>query len=614
MKIVAISRVKNEIDIVEAFARHNVQHCDKLIVMDDGSTDGTYDVLRALQRSGLPLVVLRAPEVGYFQSRHMTRLFRIAVERFNADWVVPIDADEFLETPEGTRLDALLAPLAPGIYKMPWNNFVYPAEGDEGGPVNPVERLTHRMPPAGLWKVVVSVEAILDKDVELAQGNHDVYLDSEMVPAKPLDGVALCHFPIRSVDQYASKIALGYLQYAAMPRWRRRDQGFHYVVPFLELKADIAAFRERVSERSSRRYSLLPTVALAEAPSFSPLRYLGEPLAFTPRAGSGLLPNLLNYCEALAGAAGEARAEAEDERSATAAADERSLSIRKRAEEAEALVYSLDALRRQSIVETRELRTRERKANRRVKATNAARVKLKARAERLQRDLERRRSRSLGGLLRRLLGGGSKHAKRGKLPAALRPRPDRSGTRSEQLVKRPARLAGAAPPPRCCTPAQKLRGGTASPGPANRSCFLPAPAPMPERRGDQAMTTHSPDTSTQKFSDDRLAAFGRGDVAALVGQYLDDAVVITPQGTLSGPQIRGMIEGIVAEFAQPGVRFDLIARAAEGPIATFVWKAETGRNTYDLGSETYVLDGGRIAYQTFAAKVTPRGTSPGSSS
>jgi len=82
-------------------------------------------------------------------------------------------------------------------------------------------------------------------------------------------------------------------------------------------------------------------------------------------------------------------------------------------------------------------------------------------------------------------------------------------------------------------------------------------------------------------------------------QYRDDAVVITPEARLAGPQIRGMIEGIIAEFARPETRFDLIARAAEGPIATFVWKAETARNVYDLGSETYVLKDGKVAYQTF---------------
>jgi ketosteroid isomerase-like protein len=109
--------------------------------------------------------------------------------------------------------------------------------------------------------------------------------------------------------------------------------------------------------------------------------------------------------------------------------------------------------------------------------------------------------------------------------------------------------------------------------------------------------------TSQEFAEARLAAFGRGDVEAIVGQYADNAVVITPQGTLRGPaQIRGMIEGIIAEFAQPGVKFELIHRAAEGPVANFVWTAETGRNVWDLGAETYVLEGGKIAFQTFAGK------------
>jgi len=113
--------------------------------------------------------------------------------------------------------------------------------------------------------------------------------------------------------------------------------------------------------------------------------------------------------------------------------------------------------------------------------------------------------------------------------------------------------------------------------------------------------------TSQEFANARLAAFGRGDVNALVAQYADDAIVITPQGTLRGPaQIRGMIEGIIAEFAQPGVSFDLIHRAVEGPVANFVWRAETGKNVWDLGAETYVLKDGKVAFQTFAGKMQPK--------
>jgi ketosteroid isomerase-like protein len=111
----------------------------------------------------------------------------------------------------------------------------------------------------------------------------------------------------------------------------------------------------------------------------------------------------------------------------------------------------------------------------------------------------------------------------------------------------------------------------------------------------------------EEFAAARLAAFSRGDVDALVAQYTDTAIVITPQGRLEGcDQIRGMIEGIIAEFGRPGVSFELLSQHAVGPIVAFTWKAKTAANDYHLGAETYVLEAGLAAYQTFAASVTPR--------
>src|SRR5215210_7337582 len=144
-KLVAISRVKNEADIIEAFVRHHSFYFDQIIVLDHGSSDATYEILGALQREGLPLVVFREASIGYDQNRYMTKLLHCAVSQFGADWVAPLDADEFIEPPPDLGLANILPREPAGPLTLGWNNFVWRKE-DQGNEINPVLRLKLRMP------------------------------------------------------------------------------------------------------------------------------------------------------------------------------------------------------------------------------------------------------------------------------------------------------------------------------------------------------------------------------------------------------------------------------------------------------------------------------------
>lgn len=110
----------------------------------------------------------------------------------------------------------------------------------------------------------------------------------------------------------------------------------------------------------------------------------------------------------------------------------------------------------------------------------------------------------------------------------------------------------------------------------------------------------------QSFADARLAAFQRGDVKTVLGMYRDDAVIITPEGTAKGAAINAMMAALFDEFAQPGVTFELVSRAAVGDVANFVWRARTAKTEYDFCAETYVLKDGKIAVQTFSGQTRPR--------
>ena len=132
-KVVAITTVKNEIDIVEAFVRHTLAVVNHLVILDNGSTDGTLVVLRALEREGLPLTIIEDASTGKYLSQRMTHLMRDhAVARHAADWVVPIDADEFLVVPHGEPLIPRSAS-SDAVLSLPWRTYVPDERDDPGG-------------------------------------------------------------------------------------------------------------------------------------------------------------------------------------------------------------------------------------------------------------------------------------------------------------------------------------------------------------------------------------------------------------------------------------------------------------------------------------------------
>jgi len=96
MKVVGILLVRNEIDIVfyNIFHHLDVVGFDELIIGDNGSTDGTLRTLHYLSKLDPRITVIEMAG-PYDQSRRVTDLYHLALDA-GADWVVPLDADEFI--------------------------------------------------------------------------------------------------------------------------------------------------------------------------------------------------------------------------------------------------------------------------------------------------------------------------------------------------------------------------------------------------------------------------------------------------------------------------------------------------------------------------------------
>jgi hypothetical protein len=92
--VYGVSMVRNEADLIRLnVLYHLASGIDRMLVVDNGSTDGTDEILQQLSLQHTEVRWSR-DDGPFLPSRVMTKLAREAFEE-GADWVVPVDADEF---------------------------------------------------------------------------------------------------------------------------------------------------------------------------------------------------------------------------------------------------------------------------------------------------------------------------------------------------------------------------------------------------------------------------------------------------------------------------------------------------------------------------------------
>jgi hypothetical protein len=125
--------------------------------------------------------------------------------------------------------------------------------------------------------------------------------------------------------------------------------------------------------------------------------------------------------------------------------------------------------------------------------------------------------------------------------------------------------------------------------------------PEPTKAGRQM-------ASTKEVLDHHLECFGKGDLQGILSDYAPGAVLFTPTGPLKGEvAIRPLFQTMIAEFGKPGAAFNLKQQFIEGDNAYILWTAETAENVYELATDTFVVQNGKIVVQSYASKMTPKG-------
>jgi len=217
--VYGISMVRNEADII----RLNVQYhlasgIDRMIVVDNGSIDGTDRVLQqlSLQHDG---VRWSRDEGPFLPSRVMTKLAREAFEE-GADWVVPVDADEFWHAPGG-NLRRVLEDADAGVLRAQAVNFIQRRSQRESSP-DALTYMTRRAaspvgPPSHAQSLVESKKiAFVEKvypqkcicrpaaEVKIETGHHSISgADGRRIRTEE---IVCLHAPMRSRAALAERI------------------------------------------------------------------------------------------------------------------------------------------------------------------------------------------------------------------------------------------------------------------------------------------------------------------------------------------------------------------------------------------------------------------------
>ena len=131
MRIVGMMPVYNEADIVGQVIEHLASQEIMLVVMDNGSTDGSFEIIKHYVGKGVLSAERMVTEKFEFLLM-LRRLYAMAIEQ-DPDWVLLNGADEFLEAPyRGFTLDrAILIEAERGYNLIQFNEFeFFPTEKD----------------------------------------------------------------------------------------------------------------------------------------------------------------------------------------------------------------------------------------------------------------------------------------------------------------------------------------------------------------------------------------------------------------------------------------------------------------------------------------------------
>jgi glycosyltransferase involved in cell wall biosynthesis len=235
LKIGLTLLVRDEIDIINQWYDNHESKADFICVTDNGSNDGTLDILKSRIANDSKSELIREPEQNYNQAVWVDRMINRCIAN-GCTHIFCSDADEIWHFDPFKMAESMRDGV--NVYRLPCRLYV-PTIWDDPAEHNPTKRMRHYVAIGRNQEEAQCIEAwgkvffAVDGYTGIEVGNDSVFINGVRTKGTKTAEGYIAHYPNRSWDQFRNKVIVSGEAWrnSSKPKsygWHIRQQYDHY--------------------------------------------------------------------------------------------------------------------------------------------------------------------------------------------------------------------------------------------------------------------------------------------------------------------------------------------------------------------------------------------------